>query len=147
MALVTLQGAIVPGVTPPFQLMLFHSSEFQEPFPKARLLSQFVKSTVLPHPVLYPATPQELFTYFRRAGPLVYLNKALNIGYPRPVIVLEYWEAKHANFARTRGRTIHEALLPYPAFTLRTFEPCTLFCGVSVACPVCGLQTNIALLL
>lgn len=132
MALVTLQGATVPGVVPAVQLRLSHSLTYEDPYPKTRIFRQFVKtSTTGPHPVLHGASVQTLFQWFRNAGPLVSVKTGVNIGYPEPVISLEYWDGQYANRARTLKNKIHSNLENSPEFVLRTYDPCKLYCAVS----------------
>lgn len=131
MALATLQDALVPGVSPPWRLSLTYSSELKSSLPQERLFPQFIKSAVTPHPALDDANPQTLFRIFRNAGPLVSVRVGVNVGYPQPSAVVEYWNEEHANYARKQKQSLHETTRDSPPFLLRTFDPCNLYCAVS----------------
>lgn len=130
MALATLQGAIVPGVTPPFCLALSHSPSLEECLPEDRLFHQFVKCTTNTRHVLYDSSAQDVFSWFRSAGPLVSVRVNVNVGHAYATCVLEYWEDTHAQYARTHCRMMHPALAAMDHFSLRTYNPCTIFCTV-----------------
>lgn len=132
MALATLQGAVMPGVNPPWTVSLSHSPNLEspEPRPYARLFPQFIKSATTPHPLLHGANPQTIFRWFRNAGPLVSVSMDVDVGHPERTTVIEYWDPEHANFARREKQAVHEDLSGSPAFTLRTFDPCNLYCAV-----------------
>ena len=135
MALATLQDTIVPDISPPARLRLSHSPNHDPPYPTVRILRQFARSAATPHPLLYSSSIQTLFRWFRSAGPLVSIAKDVDIGYPETVISLEYWYGEHANAARIRENQVHSELSSSPEFTLRTYDPCNLYCAVSGTIP------------
>jgi hypothetical protein len=130
MALVTLQGTFIPNVEPPFRMVLSHSPGLQSALPPLRLYNQYVKIDGLPASIMESATCQQIFKWFRPAGPLVSVRKDVNIGYQQRATVLEYWRSEYANAARTKKNALHEDMQNMPAFTLRTFDPSNLYCAV-----------------
>ncbi len=130
MALATLQGMPVPGLSPPWSLALSHSPFLQEPLPERPLLPLFVKTDVATHAVLI-ANAQTVFTWFRATGPLVTVRVGVDVGYAHPTCVLEYWEEQHAQTARLRGQDISMFTRGTMPFTLRVFDPLKLYCAVS----------------
>jgi hypothetical protein len=129
MALVTLQGAIVPETSPPFALKLSHSPMLPSPVPPFPLFPQFVHSDYRGHPLL-SASAQDLFKWFRSAGPLAEIGINVDVGRQDPVCVVQYWDEDHARYAQINCRKLHMALEAMPAFTLRTYDPCNLYCAV-----------------
>ena len=133
MALATLQGLPVPGAVPPLHLSFSHSAALDRPIPERPLCAQFAKSASEVHP-LQNATSQDVFRWFRPAGPLVSVQVEVDVGYPKGTCVLQYWRQEDADYARQYAGTLHAALKRLPTFTLRTFTPWT------VVCMVCYLQ-------
>ncbi|GJE92581.1 RNA recognition motif domain-containing protein [Phanerochaete sordida] len=131
MALATLHGTLLPSVEPPFVLRLSASDKEEETLPADPLLSQFVHSDIDDHP-LHSWTAQELFRYFRSAGPLVSVRTNVDIGRARRVCTVEYWDERHANYARLNaqrlGRELAPLEAPLPPFSLRTYDPWKLYC-------------------
>ena len=131
MALATLQGATVPGQSPPFALTLSHSPSLDAPYSSHRLLPQFVKGSASSYHTLYGASAQDLFSWFRSAGPLASVQANVKVGHAHPTCILEYWDEKHAQYARENCRMMHPELAQMKPFSLRTFDPSSLFCAVS----------------
>lgn len=130
MALATLQGTLLPRVTPPFLLDLSHSPQLDSTAPPDPLFPQYVHSDSADHP-LYKASAQDIFRCFRAAGPLVSVRVNIDVGRAHPACVVEYWEEAHANHARASCRTLCMTLAAgSPQFTLRTYDPCNLYCAV-----------------
>lgn len=121
MALATLQGVPVPNVRPPWVLMLSHSASLDSALPTEPLCAQFVKAGASGgiHG-LHLATTQQIFRWFRAAGPLVSVRTNLDVGYSHRTCVLEYWHAEDADFARRRCHGFHATLRKMEPFTLRT---------------------------
>lgn len=130
MALATLQDAVVPAVTPIWRLSLSHSPDLVNVLPHWHepLFPQFIKNVNTPYPLLHEASPQTLFKVFRDAGPLVSIRVGEDVGYAQSATVIEFWDDKHANVARNKNPALQENI---PPFTLRTFNPCKLYCAVS----------------
>ena len=131
MALATLQGLPVPGVEPPWHLSLSHSATLESPFPEKPLCAQFVKSIQGVHP-LYSATAQEIFRWFRNAGPLVFVRVNVDVGYPQKTCLMEYWKEEDAQFAMENTRILHSGLKNKPAFNLRTITLWSVLCTVRI---------------
>ena len=129
MALATLQGVIVPGFSPEFALRLSHSPTLEIASPQSPLFPQFIHSDVAGHP-LRNASAQDVFRWFRSAGPLAEVRVGLNVGRRGPVCSVQYWDEDHAKYARSNCRTLHMVLEAMPAFALRTYDPCNLYCAV-----------------
>lgn len=136
MALATLQGSAVPGVAPRYTLKLSHSPDIATPLPEHRLLPQYVRSLPKVHS-LYEVTPQALFRYFRKAGPIVRVRTGVDFGSGRKVCTVEYWDAGHAKYAMDHCRTMHPELQAMKPFSLRTYHPCKLHCGVRIYFLLC----------
>lgn len=136
MALATLQGAVVPGVAPRYTLKLSHSPDLTTSLPEHRLLPQYVRSSTKVHS-LYDVTPQALFRYFRKAGPIVRVRTGVDFGSGRKVCTVEYWDAGHAKYAMDHCRTMHPELQAMKPFSLRTYHPCKLHCGVRIYFLLC----------
>jgi hypothetical protein len=129
MALATLQGTIVPETNPPFALRLSHSPMLLSAAPPSPLFPQFVYSDHQRHPLL-SASAQDLFKWFRSAGPLAEVRINVDVGRQGLVCVVQYWDEGHAKYAQKNCCKLHTALEAMPAFTLRTYNPCDLYCGV-----------------
>lgn len=130
MALATLQGTAIPGLDPPASLVLSHSPTLARPSPLDRLFPQFISVDKPDHPIL-SANASDIFRWFRKAGPLVSVDVRVNIGREHLASVVEYWEEGHADVARLNRRILHTDLERMPPFTLRTYDPCNLYCAVS----------------
>lgn len=132
MALATLQGVDVPNVSPPFRLALSHTAELDQTDPQDTLYSQFVKlrDPNKPH-VLQDATAQEVFRWFRNAGPLASVKVEQDVGYPQKTCVIRYYKEEHARFAQSKCNLIHSVMKITEVFTLRTFMPNHLIIFVS----------------
>lgn len=142
MALATLQGVQVPGANPPIALALSHAPELSVAAPPLPLLSQFVQSDLVDHP-LRKASPQDVFRWFRGSGPLVSVRTDVDVGHKNRTCVIEHWEEEHAIYAKTQRKSLHAALKAMPGFTLRIFDPCNLYCAVSESrIPSPAIQTN-----
>ena len=73
---------------------------------------------------------QIVFEWFRTAGPLVSVGVNVNVGYDRPAVVVEYWDEESANRARVQKNALAAEMGRFSAFTVRTFDPCNLYCAV-----------------
>ena len=129
MALATLNGLPVPNTDPPWVLTLSHSSSLESAFPKKPLCAQFVKAPSKSH-VLLNATAQDIFRWFRSAGPLVMIQTNVDVGYPNRTCVVQYWNEEHALTALTKPRSLHSIFTDLPQFTLRTFAQCSVLGSV-----------------
>ncbi|KAI0698131.1 hypothetical protein BC835DRAFT_691327 [Cytidiella melzeri] len=134
MALATLQGAVVANSGPPWTMVISHSPTLEPALPTHRIFPQFVKTYgTAGH--IGDESPQTVFRWFRRAGPLVSVRTNVNVGYPERVIVVEYWNEDDANWARMEKNALHEGMQHRPAFILRTYDPCSLYCaGMGAGC-------------
>lgn len=129
MALATLQGSEIPGVSPPFILVLSHSPDLESALPSHRLFPQFIHADKPEHPIRN-ASAQDIFRWFRPAGPLVSVHVDVGIGRERRTAAVEYWDEGHANYARFNCKTLNATLKVMPALSLRTFNPLNLYCAV-----------------
>jgi hypothetical protein len=129
MALATLQGTIIPETDPPFALKLTHSHMLQGAAPPFPLFPQFVYTDNKEHPLLH-VSAQDIFKWFRSAGPLAEIRVNLDVGRQGLVCAVQYWDEDHAKYAHMNCRKLHTALEAMPAFTLRTYDPCSLHCTV-----------------
>ena len=129
MALATLNGLPVPNMDPPWTLMLSHSSSLESAFPKEPLCAQFVKVPSKDH-VLLNATAQDVFCWFRSAGPLVTVQTNVDVGYPNRTCVVQYWDEEHALSALTKPRSLHHSFEAVSQFTLRSFAQCSVLGSV-----------------
>ena len=130
MALATLNGAPVPGMIPPWTLTLSHKSSLDSALPKEPLCAQFVKFSSGSHP-LQRATAQEIFRWFRPAGPLVLVQTGVDVGYPNEIPVIQYWHEEHALRAHHEPRKLSPVLSTMPPFTLRTIAQWCILASVS----------------
>lgn len=131
MALATLNGVPVPGLDPPWTLTLSHTSSLDSALPKEPLCAQYVKVPSGSH-VLQRRSAQDIFRFFRVAGPLVLVQTNIDVGYPNPTCVVEYWEEEHALYALRNARTLHPTFLGMPTFVLRTFAQYSVLGTVSM---------------
>lgn len=132
MALAPLQGVAVPRTDPPFFLELYPSPNLSTAVPYDPLFPQYVRYSS--HEIeLHPAqraSAQDVFTWFRRAGPLVSVHVVEDVGWTHPTCIVQYWHASDAQYARSNCRTLHPALREMPPFELRTYDPRKLYCAV-----------------
>lgn len=131
MALATLQGTLVPGGIP-WTLTLSHTESLDGILPERPVCAQFVKTsaTKIVHD-LKTASAQQLFRYFRSAGPLVFVHTDVDVGYKYRTCVLEYWNAEDAGYARMHCQWLHPAMGNMQPFMLSTFSPHSVMCTVS----------------
>lgn len=129
MALATLQDTEIHEVQPAYKLKLSHSPSLLSSAPPHPLFPQYVKSKTSNHPIL-ACTPQKLFEWFRYAGPLVYLRVNVNVGFPEPTVMLEYWDEVHAAYSHKNCRLLHPMLKNMKPFALRTIVPTNILCSV-----------------
>ncbi|EKM49815.1 uncharacterized protein PHACADRAFT_214337 [Phanerochaete carnosa HHB-10118-sp] len=124
MALATMQGVTVPNVQPPWVLTLSHTASLDSALPRDPLCAQFIKAGAAGgiHG-LHLATAQQIFRWFRTAGPLVSVRTNVDVGYKHRTCVLEYWDEEDANYARLHCREFHFTLQRMEPFSLRTFAP------------------------
>ena len=130
MALATLQDTVVTDVNPPWKMVLSHSPTLEPTLPPQRIFSQYIRSNGIPHNPIEGSSPQAMFKRFRSVGPLVSVRTNVDIGYSQRAIVLEYWYEDDAKLARKMKNTVHTDLKDLPDFSLRTFDPCNLYCTV-----------------
>ena len=131
MALATLQGAEVPGILPLYRMTLSHASTLSSSVPQDRLFPQYFKGSAQAHTLLATVPAQEVFMWFRKAGPLVSVRVNVMIG-AYSTCVIEYWEESQARYAWIHCRMMHPALSAFkPSFELHTYDPYTLSCTVS----------------
>jgi hypothetical protein len=109
MALATLQGMIVPETNPPLALTLSHSHVLLSAAPPSPLFPQFVYVTDMEHP-LFSASAQDIFKWFRSAGPLAEIHVNLDVNRRGLVCVLQYWDEDHAKYAQNNCCKLHTAL-------------------------------------
>lgn len=119
---------VVVNSVPRWTMILSHSPILASPRPPDPILSQYLQTD--PSFFTPTMTPQVLFRYFRNGGPLVSVRMNVDIGNKKRVAVVEYWDEGHANTARIKKNTLHKKLRSRPAFSLRTFDPCSLRCSV-----------------
>ena len=140
MALATLNGVPVPDLEPPWTLTLSHNSSLDSPFPSSPLCPQCAKFTMdsedPDHPLQH-ATAQQIFNWFRVVGPLVYVQKDVNVGYPSLTCVIQYWQEEDAVVAHREAPYMFGDTF---AFTLRTFVPW------AVSAAVGGIVSRVILL-
>ena len=122
MALATLNGLPIPGLEPPWALTLSHAYSLDNPFPKVVVCGQGVVHSTKDHPIR-SASAQDLFSWFRVAGPLVSVRTNVDVGYRNPTFVIQYWEEKHAQFALRKARHMHDSLKNMAPFMLHTVAP------------------------
>ena len=129
MALATLHGMTLEGVTPPYTLQLSHNASLDPPTPDAskRVLPQFVKCAG--SHTLLAKNAQALFAFFRIVGPLVSVRANVDVGYPMKTCTVEFWDANHARLAQSEVLTSINQVQENVA-TLQAFDPCDLFCSV-----------------
>lgn len=141
MALATLQGCEILKSSSPWTMVLSHSPTLESAIPPSPLFPQFVKHNGTPLFMGKDTSPQAIFRWFRQAGPLVSVRTHVNVGYSSQAVVVQYWNEEHANKARMQKNALHAEMARYPAFEVRTFDPCNLYCAVSlIACPCYGLK-------
>lgn len=128
MALATMQGALVTNHTPPWKMVLSHSPTLASSTPSVSIFSQYLQTC--PGFFTPDLTTQLLFRFFRPAGPLVRVRMNVNVGSQKCTAVVEYWNESHANTARLHQNALHNRMRSRPAFSLRTFDPCSLHCSV-----------------
>ncbi|GJE92624.1 RNA-binding protein [Phanerochaete sordida] len=125
MALATLQGAPV-AASPAWALALSHAPGLARaaPAPADAPCAQFVQGGEAGgiH-ALHLASAQQVFRWFRVAGPLVVVRTGVDVGYPQRTCVLEYWDVKGADYARRWRGELHSMLRGMEPFSLRTFAP------------------------
>lgn len=144
MALATLQGAEVPGSNPPFFLEMCSSPDSIRAAPSRPLSPLYIKYSgheTQVHPT-QQASAQDIFTWFRRAGPLVSVRVNEDLGWPHPTCVLQYWQIPHAQYARLNCNTLHPALGGMPPFALRVYHPRNLYCAVGSRWFVLEIRTQ-----
>lgn len=132
MALATLQGVAVPRTSPPFFLELSFSPILSTDTTYDPLFPQYVRNSgreTEVHPA-QQASAQDVFTWFRHAGPLVSVHVNEDVGWTHPTCIVQYWHAPNAQFARLNCKTLHPALEEMPPFALRTYDPRNLYCAV-----------------
>ncbi|KIP03990.1 hypothetical protein PHLGIDRAFT_214007 [Phlebiopsis gigantea 11061_1 CR5-6] len=122
MALATLHGLSIPNLDPPWTLALSHTFSLDSPFPKEMLCGQSVVHSTKDHPIR-SASAQDLFSWFRVAGPLVSVQAGVDVGYRNPTFIIQYWDEKHAQFALRKARQMHDTLKNMPPFILHTVVP------------------------
>jgi hypothetical protein len=120
------------GMSSIHSLKLSHSPMLEDCLPDSRVLPQFIRNVTNGRHFLHSASPQNIFTWFRQAGPLVSVRNDINVGHGYPTYALEYWNTEHAEFARNNCHMMHPALSNMKAFNLQTYDPCKLICSVSV---------------
>ncbi|GJE92589.1 hypothetical protein PsYK624_087440 [Phanerochaete sordida] len=130
MALATMHKTILRNVEPFWLLRLSASWDGKETLPDDPLFPQFVQTYEEHHPLHY-YNAQELFRYFRNAGPLVSVERAVDIGHETTTCVVQYWNEEHANFARLNAGSLapdsDQRTSPLPSFTLRAYNPYNLY--------------------
>ncbi|KIP03988.1 hypothetical protein PHLGIDRAFT_213976 [Phlebiopsis gigantea 11061_1 CR5-6] len=125
MALATLNGVPVPNMDPPWNLTLSHTASLANALPTEPLCAQFVKASAGIH-ALRQSTAQDVFRWFRSAGPLVMVRTDVDVGYPQRTCMVQYWHETHASSALHHPRDLHIVLQKMPAFVLRTFAQCSV---------------------
>lgn len=122
MALATLNGSYIPSLDPPWVLKLSHTPSLASPLPEEPLCAQAVVQRKK-ESVLQTASAQELFEWFRVAGPLVSVQTNVKLRFQKPCCVVQYWNEKDALFALRHARYMHPVLKSAPWFMLCTVVP------------------------
>ncbi|KAI0088663.1 hypothetical protein BDY19DRAFT_179441 [Irpex rosettiformis] len=128
MALATIQGAYAAQLRPPWALVLSHSPTLEKPSPSPRLFPQYLKfeeNSFLDGTV----TMDQLFRWFRVAGPLASVKMDVYVGNSQRTATVEYFREEHANFARMTTNGLHRKLRNRAKFSLRTYNPYSLRCS------------------
>lgn len=112
---------VITNTVPQWTMILSHSPTLATPRPSDSILSQYLQTNS--DFFTSKTTPQVLFKYFRKAGPLVSVRMNVDIGNKKRAAVVKYWNEKDANAARIKKNTLHSMLRSRPAFSLRTFDP------------------------
>lgn len=132
MALATLQGVQIPGAFPPLRLVLSHTAGREQFGSQSTLYPQFIKFSDANKPhILRNTSAQEVFRWFRNAGPLASVKVAEDVGDSQKTCILQYYKEEHARFAQSKCNLIHSALKSTGEFSLRTFIPNCLIISVS----------------
>ena len=131
MALATLHDTPVLVENSIYTLKLSHSPTLEDPLPEIRLCPQLIKGESDGHHLLYDASLQDVFTWFRQAGPLVSVKRGATVEPNQSTCVVEYWKAEHAEYAQEHCRTMHPSLAKLKPFDLRAYYPSKLVCSVS----------------
>lgn len=133
MALATLQGVQIPGAFPPLRLVLSHTADPEQMGSQSTLYPQFIKFSDANKPhILRNTSAQEVFRWFRNAGPLASVKVAEDVGNSQKTCILQYYKEEHARFAQSKCNLIHSALKSTGEFSLRTFIPNCLIISVSL---------------
>lgn len=123
MALATVQGLEIPGTTPPCVLTLSHTTSLDGILPQLPIVAQYVRPSFSePHP-LQAASAQQLFEYYRPAGPLFLIHTNFDVGHGRRTCVIEFWDIQDAGTAEAQRHGLHPALHTVAAYNLRAFYP------------------------
>lgn len=132
MALATLQQRVVRGwgQRADWTLKLSHTSTLDSAIPDEPLCRQYIKGdTSLIQ--IEDITSQDIFTWFRAAGPLVYAKDNVHVGQRYQTWVVQYWYEKDADFARQNYKRFHYKFKVHDSLSLRTFSPYSIVCRVS----------------
>ena len=136
MALATLQGATVRVENSTYSLSLSHSPTLQRNLPQNSPYPQFIEGEADGHHLLHNASPQDIFKWFRHAGPLMSVNAGVRVGRNLTTCVIQYWDAVQAEYAERNCCTMNPELDNMAPFTLRTYDPCKLLCSVRSFIPI-----------
>lgn len=132
MALATLQQRFVRGwgQRTDWTLKLSHTSTLDSAIPDEPLCRQYVKGdTSLIQ--IEDITSQDIFTWFREAGPLVYAKENVHVAQRYPTWVVQYWYEEDADFARQNYKRFHYKFRVHDSLSLCTFSPYSIVCRVS----------------
>lgn len=136
MALATLSGVEITGIGPPWTLLLSHSPLLKPTTPNSPILPLYVRpasdGSKTDERAWHSVNAQDVFSWFRHAGPLLSVRTNVNLGHDSTVCLVEYWKPEHARHARQTGRSLHPTLLStMTPFALRVYDPWNLHCCVS----------------
>lgn len=132
MALATLQGVQIPGAFPPLRLVLSHTGDPEQPDSQSTLYPQFIEFNGANKPHIFrDASAQDVFRWFRNAGPLASVKVTEDVGGSQKTCILQYYKEEHARFAQSKCNLVHSALKSTGGFLLRTFIPNHLIISVS----------------
>ena len=137
MALATLQSTQIPGVNPACLLTLSPTSTLVGSLPAKPIIALYVKPVFGGPHALQVTSAQQLFQYFRPAGPLIFVHTDVDVGADRRTCALEYWDLDDAQYATEHRHSLHSALRSVQMYALCAFYPYGIRCSVSLSFGSC----------
>ncbi|GJE92592.1 hypothetical protein PsYK624_087470 [Phanerochaete sordida] len=129
MALATVQSLQIPGISPPCLLTISPTLTLVGILPPKPIVVLYVKPSFSgPHTSLQAASAQQLFEYFRPAGPLALVHTDIDVGAERRTCAVEYWDLDDAQYAVNQRHSLHSALQRVPGYTLCPVYPYGVLC-------------------